>query len=261
MTNTVKVGIVAAALVATSSFSITANAGGIVDYEPAPAYSMKDPGYVSMKDAGMPPSHRCYLRADLGYSWAMDPDVGYTNAIGATFDNREYSDAVLTQFGAGCDLGHRLRGELALTYRHENEFKWFPDPVDPVYTSVRSRTAMLNLYYDFASYGSFTPYVGAGIGFAHHKVENVMFVNSPFGNNPQFGADNYELAWSLMAGVEKQVTPNISIDVGYRYIDMGDTKSKGLDNTGFVNPPLELDNLVAHELMLGVRYKIDSLFH
>ena len=45
MNKTLKVGFVAAALVATSSL---ANAGGIFE----PAYSsIKDPGYVSMKDA------------------------------------------------------------------------------------------------------------------------------------------------------------------------------------------------------------------
>ena len=261
MTKTLKVGIVAAALVATTSL---ANAGGIVEYEPDYS-SAKDGGYVSMKDAGPAPSRRCYLRADVGHSWSEEPEIGYANTLGIGFNDRSYDDAWLAQFGAGCELGHGFRGEILATFRGDNDLHVVPAPAapnDPIDTEVNSNSLMLNVYYDIANYRGFTPYVGAGIGFAHHDVENVIFSNAgALGNNPQFGDENYEFAWNVMAGVEKQISPNLSVDVGYRYIDMGDTKSKGLDNTGFVNPPVEIDDLTAHEVTVGVRYKIDSLFH
>ena len=261
MTKTLKVGIVAAALVATTSLVNTANAGGVIEYEPVYA-STKDGGYVSMKDAVAQPSRSCYLRADVGYSWSDDPSVGYTNTVGATFGNRKYGDTFFGEFGAGCALGMNLRGELSAAFRGDNDFTWYPDPVDPIFTSVNSNTFMANLYYDIGDFHGFTPYVGAGVGFAHHDVENVIFQNAgALGNNPQFGKESYEFAWSLMAGVEKQISPNMSLDLGYRYIDMGDAESRGLDNTGFINPPLELDNITAHELKVGVRYQIGSLFH
>ena len=258
MNKTLKVGFVAAALVATTSF---AHAGGIVEYEPDYS-SMKDGGYVSMKDAGPAPSRNCYLRADIGYSWSDDPSVGYDNMVGATFDNRSYGDTIFGEFGAGCELGYNLRGEVSAAFRGDNDFVWHPDPVDPIYTSVNSNTFMFNLYYDIAEIRGFTPYVGVGLGVAHHDVETVSFAPPcAFGCNSQYGKEQYEFAWSLMAGVEKQISPNMSIDVGYRYIDMGDAESEGMDNLGIMNPPLELDDLTAHELKVGVRYQIGSLFH
>ena len=241
-----------------------ANAGGIFDYEPVYS-SMKDPGYVSMKDGVAEPSRNCYLRADIGYSWSDEPEIGYANTLGISFGDRSYDDAWLAEFGAGCELGRGFRGEISAAFRGDNDLYIVPTPSlpdDPIDTEVNSNTLMFNLYYDIGDYRGFTPYVGAGIGIAHHDVENVIFSNAgALGNNPQFGDENYEFAWSLMAGVEKKISRNVSIDIGYRYIDMGDAKSKGLDNTGFINPPLELDDLTAHELKVGVRYQIGSLFH
>jgi len=261
MSNRFTVTIAAAALVATTGF---ANAGGIYDYEPAYS-SMKDPGYVSMKDEMPAPSRSCYLRADLGYSWSNDPDVNFENIFGITFQNRTYDDAWLAEFGAGCELGRGFRGEISAAFRGDNDLFVVPTPAapnDPIYTSVNSNTLMFNLYYDIANYRGFVPYVGAGLGIAFHDVENVIFSNAgPLGNNPLFGNEDTDLAWSVMAGVSKQVTPNMSIDVGYRYIDMGSIDSSGLDNTGFLNPPLEIDNITAHELKVGLRYQIGSFFH
>ncbi len=46
-----------------------------------------------------------------------------------------------------------------------------------------------------------------------------------------------------------------SIDVGYRYIDTGSVHSDHGDTGNFWNPRFKLDDMAAHELMVGVRYK------
>ena len=58
-----------------------------------------------------------------------------------------------------------------------------------------------------------------------------------------------------MAGVSYQVLPNIAIDLGYRYLSLGDAKS-GFEppaNTAFTT----VKNLSAQEFRLGFRFLFD----
>jgi len=59
---------------------------------------------------------------------------------------------------------------------------------------------------------------------------------------------------SLMAGVGWQVTDRVTLDLGYRYLDMGKAESGHIDTAGFWNPKVRLDDLTAHELKFGLRF-------
>ncbi len=248
MSKTVKLGLAALAL----SFGLASTQAGAADL-PAWGGSMKDMP-MAEEAAG------CYVGVDAGYSWSNKPDVSYENTLGITFENRTYSDTGFVEFMAGCVITHGLRAEIAFAHRGDNDLVVIPQPNDPITTSVNSDTVMFNLYYDFGNWGGVMPYVGAGVGFALHDMENVIFQNAGLlGNNPQFGDEDYAFAWAVMAGIQAPITNAVSVDLGYRYIDMGSVSSDGLDNTGFVNPPLELDNLTAHEVKLGVRVQIGNI--
>ena len=63
------------------------------------------------------------------------------------------------------------------------------------------------------------PYVGAGIGFAHHMGDvRAMSTHAA-------GGDNRLFAWALMAGFGYQLTERAILDIGYRYIDLGSVRS------------------------------------
>ena len=114
---------------------------------------------------------------------------------------------------------------------------------------------MLNAYYDLGNHGGFVPYVGAGVGGSYNKMGNVYFTGpTPF-LNEVIGSNQLSLAWSLMAGVEYKFSSRASIDVAYRYIDFGSVYSDHGDSANNWNPRFKLDDLAAHELMVGVRYK------
>ena len=68
------------------------------------------------------------------------------------------------------------------------------------------------------------------------------------------GDERWSLAWSLMAGAGYQVSERLIVDFGYRYIDMGSVKSTRVDNLGFTNPPVVVDDITAHEFKIGLRY-------
>ncbi|MGD9784165.1 MAG: outer membrane protein [Hyphomicrobiaceae bacterium] len=222
--------------------------------------------------------------------WSGDPtadgvadhyDPGYTGTMtgetyvyqGSDVANASLDNTWLGEFGAGCGSGSRgLRAEVMFGVRGDRKFDGEPndftitnnyptDPVwdepvdgDPMHTSLRTYTMMLNVYKDLGNWGGFVPYVGAGIGLAYHQLDNVYFTGNPNLTNQISGNNDLAFAWSLMAGVGYQISDRAILDVGYRYIDMGSIASQRSD-TGFnVNPAVKLDDITAHEIKVGLRY-------
>jgi opacity protein-like surface antigen len=260
-------GVAAIALTALGAPAHAADLGGSIKdgYAQPPVYAA--PAMVG--------GSSCYFRSSIGYSWSRDPQVQWT---GTTFDNIEFGNSFVGEGAIGCgSAGDRgLRGELSLAARGAKKFKAdikdsiigvvpadpitgdpaIPSPMvaDPAHTSVKTYTAMVNAYYDLGNHGGFVPYVGAGVGLAYNKMNNVYFTNSPF-NNEIIGANQLSLAWAVMAGVEYKFSQRASLDIGYRYIDTGSVHSDHGDSGNNWNPRFKLDDLAAHELMVGVRYK------
>ncbi len=205
----------------------------------------------------------CYFRTDTGYSWSSAPNGEYVgNGTDPHVYNANLKNTTLLEAGLGCGQGSRgFRAEMMAGIRNSRTFTGDVNivvnnqPVDPpIETRVQTYSMMFNTYYDFGKHAGFVPYVGAGIGFAYHKMGDVT-ITDPNSPAVQFGDEQLSFAWALMAGVGYQLSERMILDVGYRYIDMGLARSSHGDNTfAFWNPRLELDDLRAHEFKLGLRY-------
>lgn len=71
----------------------------------------------------------------------------------------------------------------------------------------------------------------------------------------------WNLAWALHAGLAYKVTPNVTVEFAYRYLDMGDGLTGDLrtfDGTNNVNNPMTFKNITSHDLKLGVRWNFDQ---
>ncbi|MER2572228.1 outer membrane beta-barrel protein, partial [Escherichia coli] len=66
-----------------------------------------------------------------------------------------------------------------------------------------------------------------------------------------YGYDN-NFAWSFGAGVRYDVTPDIALDLSYRYLDAGDASVSYKDEWGDKYKS-EVD-VKSHDIMLGVTY-------
>ena len=274
-------GVASAALVLAVNVPVTAQAA---DLGGARGGSMKDyggPMPVIQQGASGP----CYFRADVGYSWSNDPTVTWpVNSIDNTtptptttfitdkVTNTSMEGSWLAEGGVGCGWGgsRGVRLEAMLGFRGDRKITGEPgnftvtnpgpvvDPyggaVDPLHTSLRSYTLMLNAYKDLGNFGGFTPYIGAGVGAAYHQLDDVYFTGNPNLTNRIKGDNDLAFAWSLMAGVGYQISDRTTLDVGYRYIDMGKISSQRSDSAGFVNPAVHFDDLTAHEVKVGLRY-------
>ena len=297
-------GIALAALTTAASLAGTASAADLGGGQGGG--SMKD-GYVAPLPDVSRGAGPCYVRADVGYSWARDPDIKWPvsndtvtvrdDGAGGYYEvdrtsvhvtdavtNTSRENGAFGEVGAGCTLwgnassGRALRGEVMFGFRGDRKVDGEPgfytityvpetvgvdpDPVDtpviedPLHTSIKSHTLMVNLYKDLGKYGRVTPYVGAGIGVAMHDVDETFFTGNYFLPNRIEGNKDYDLAWSLMAGVGYQLTDRATLDLGYRYIDMGEASSGRVDDLGFVNPRVDIDDLAAHEIKVGLRFSL-----
>jgi len=254
-----------------------------------PCYFRADVGYSWSRDpsATWPVNNvtREWDR-DPSADGATDPDdplytgnlisESYTFA-GSNVSNASLDNTWLGEVGAGCGSGSRgLRAEVMLGFRGKRDFEGEPHnfmvtnvyPVDPVYeepvesdpmhTSLKTYTLMLNVYKDLGQFGRFVPYVGAGIGAAYHQLDNIYFTGNPNLTNQIHGNNDLAFAWSLMAGVGIQLSDRAILDVGYRYIDTGSISSQRSDTAFNVNPAVKFDDLTAHEIKVGLRYHFGS---
>ena len=91
---------------------------------------------------------------------------------------------------------------------------------------IESWVGLANAYIDLGTYHCLTPYVGGGVGFASISVLGLKDVNVP-NNSVFYGTDNTEtnFAWAVYAGLAYDVTPGLTIDLSYRYTDLGDASS------------------------------------
>ncbi|MGD9670039.1 MAG: outer membrane protein [Hyphomicrobiaceae bacterium] len=247
-----------------------------------PCYVRADVGYAwSNASASWPVNNGSFDPStdDANSNGIIDAgEITYTYA-GNAVANADLENTWLGEVGVGCGSGSRgLRAEVMLGFRGKRDFEGEPgvynpgptpgDPVpgytpppdveDPMHTSLKSYTLMLNAYYDIGKFGRFVPYVGAGIGAAYHQLDDISFTGNPALTNSIHGNNDLSFAWAIMAGVGVQLSDRAILDIGYRYLDTGSITSQRSD-TGFnVNPAVKFDDLTSHEIKVGLRYHFGS---
>lgn len=209
-----------------------------------------------------------------GYVGQANPNVGSiwteafdTNAF--TVFNNDMKSSPLYGIGIGFKRNHWLRFDLTGEYRGDAAFfamDRLPNATTPTglqtneYTAdIKSWLGLANAYWDIATWCGFTPYVGAGIGFATLTVEGLKDVNVP-ASSVFFGGSNTttNFAWAIHAGLAYEVTPDFAIDLAYRYTDLGNAKSgtaTAYDGSSSYSG-LEIRDITSNDLLLGVRYKL-----
>ncbi len=248
-------GLSRAVLAVTLGMTTAAGAADLGGYSGG---SVKD-GYMPVTTSSAGP---CYVRGDVGYSWSTAPGSEYVGNVDPSMWNQSMGDSWLFEAGIGCGSGSRgWRGEATLGTHGERTFKGtysnFPGGLPPATSEtlsadVRSHTLMFNGYYDFGKVGGFVPYVGAGVGVAYNSMGDIK--STLAGSNVVYGEDKVSFAWALMAGVGYQLSERTILDIGYRYIDLGSARGGRVDSAGFANPRLDVSDLAAHEVKVGLRY-------
>lgn len=213
-----------------------------------------------------------YLRGDIGYSNQRVDELD--NVLYSGFDTLDRGDRDFDGgpiFGVG--VGYRFNRwfRVDVTGEHRAAVDFSGNDIGTVgadifvnnYDAKKSEwLAMINAYADLGTYRGITPFVGAGIGMVRTTISGFTdYGTSTAAPVPAFayGDDNDEwsFAWALYAGLGFEITPNLTLELAYRYLDIGDAESGNLvtyDGTDTVDNPMEFNDLTSHDVRLGMRY-------
>lgn len=214
-----------------------------------------------------------YVRIDGGIKFYRDPVItfdeptlGYDVPGAGEFINESISRSGLVGVGIGFQLSNHFRADMTIDYEWPGEIYGellCPAPctiaTDPEYSietaDLTVLTILSNFYFDLPMSHGFTPYVGVGLGVARLTTSNVVGLNPDGSTGTWAGASTWNFAWALMAGIEKELNDNWSVDTSYRYLHLGDAYSvTTLGPTS--DTPINYTGIAAHEFRIGLRYSI-----
>ncbi len=121
------------------------------------------------------------------------------------------------------------------------------------------QTLFFNAYWDINTGTQFTPYIGAGLGMAFintkFKVSEYPVDDPTDVWNPSTGSKNVtNFAWNLGAGLGYDFTENWTMDIGYRFVGLGEVKTKSYDDGAGGTGYGKAGDLYQHQFAVGVRY-------
>ncbi len=177
-----------------------------------------------------------YVSGNLGAVWVVDSDLslyGEDTDVEMSFD---------TGYGVTGAIGYAVTRDMSYGYRTEIELGYRENDIDKISAKgfasesidgdISTISVMANGFIEFMPEGTFSPFVGVGVGGAN--VE---------GEDDGGSEDDTVLAYQVIAGVAFPLSQNLKIDVQYRYFATDDPEFNDLE--------VEYGT---HNAMLGLRY-------
>src|SRR5690606_4937777 len=108
-----------------------------------------------------------------------------------------------------------------------------------------------------------TPFVGAGVGMSRNTISGFTDIGGP-AYSAAYGdeASKWNFAWALHAGLAYQVSPGFTVELAYRYVNLGNAASGDIytyDGTNNVYNPMEFRDITSHDVKLGVRWSLNPV--
>ena len=241
---------------------------------------------------GPPPSFEPGPVADIGGSWYLrgDVGVGFTDygkteiktlvpgypTTGYVGRQKELGDQVFFGAGIGYEYASWLRFDVTGEYRTQAHWRYLeqdknfgPANFNNTTGKMSSAVGLANAYFDLGTWYGITPFIGAGVGVAHHMASGVSDVGLG-GYSGGIGiakaTDSTNLAWALHAGLGYFVSPNLKLELAYRYLNMGDAKvgtivcqgGAASCGTPVLQTSYKLRDIESHDFKLGMRWLLSG---
>lgn len=242
--------------------------------------SVKDVGYLPTPA----PAPSIYFRVDGGFAKYDRPGIVEDGVY--DFTDARIGSSWTAGGGIGMYFTRNIRGDITYDHRFDADVNGtLADPNAPLpgyrHFKFSSDVVLANLYYDFDMGGRFTPYVGAGLGWARNKTTTgTVTPLDPCGcyGSVDAGSTNH-VAGALMAGatwrlngrqtvvsggstkdgpVYAETGRGLYLDAGYRFLYLGKVATgPDRDDVGnIVGRDPTVDSLHAHEFRVGLRYDL-----
>lgn len=228
-----------------------------------------------------------YLRGDVGVgatqlydlrSTFIDPTV---LVPAPAFNGMSIGDAAFAGAGVGYQFNSWFRFDATAEYRTAAQYSaiqsysdiWSAPGASPcgfsarchdIYHGQHSAAVFLaNAYFDLGTWYGITPFVGGGVGVGTNWLQNFYDVSAQPAGGFGYSRDRMQtnFAWQLSAGLAYNVTPNLKLEVGYRYLDLGRFNTNVIACQGVAVCPGEVQSfsLASHDVRVGFRYVIPTL--
>ncbi len=225
-----------------------------------------------------------YLRGDIGFSNQNVKSVLDTNSAAynnvAVSQTSSFGSAGIYGGGVGYQFNNWFRADVTGEYRGKSNFTGL-DVITgtgpfagfvgtDAYTATKSEVLFLaNAYADLGTWWCVTPFVGAGIGTARVSVGNFTdtgdFINGGIQNhsfNYAGESSKWNFAWALHAGVAYKVSPGLTIELAYSYVNMGNGltgPTSSFDQvTNTTHAPFSYNSITSNDVKLGLRWELNT---
>lgn len=222
-----------------------------------------------------------YLRGDVGYNirTRQEGDFTYRTFNAGTYSSHTPSSANLSDdftfgIGVGYSFTDLLRADVTVTRLSSTyggtgpcDPSLGPDCIMMGDAEFSAYAALANVYVDLGTFVGFTPYVGAGVGYtylswddlqSHNRCAGVPCVGNSGTVHP--GESDWRFTYALMAGMSYDISDNMKLDLGYRYLNVDDGDMFSWDAAssaaGAIGVQGQDPGFTAHEVRLGLRLEL-----
>lgn len=171
-----------------------------------------------------------YLRVDAGGS-RLNDGVATIGPRAQTYGGPGWT--------AGAGLGYRFSGQFRADLT--------ADVIN--HSRFQEKLFLTNLYWDLFTFGRVTPYVGLGVGAAQVEIGASAPVAASV---PTLDRYTWQAAWAVMAGTSWAFGRDLTVNAGYRYVDLGapsfDIGARPVD--------VMLSGVQEQQFRIGLRYAL-----
>lgn len=241
-------------------FAGTAGSAIAADYyEPPVVETLPPPVYEEVDYGGW------YIRGDVDYHASKYHRGNYiTYGPPAGTGQFDFGD-LRSSFSLGAGVGYKVnkyfRTDLTFDYMFKSKFTGqttgtagscgFATCVSVDESSYSAMLLLANAYADLGTWYGVTPYIGAGIGGAHVRWDDLR--NTVGGiTTVHTGVKSWRFAYALMAGASYCLTDKLKLDVGYRYSKI--SGGRQFEYAPAAGPGFD-KGLSIHEGRAGLRYQ------
>jgi len=168
-------------------------------------------------------------------NWLNMSDAYAVAQVGYGFGYRDYKENAIMALGMGYHLNQYLHSDLTVGWRNWGKLK-----ADDKRADSWSIPALMNLYVSVPVIDRISVYGMGGLGMSYNKVKNTSLTK---------GDSKTSFAWTAGGGVAYRLNDCWSLDLGYRFSDLGEGRSKLKDATKRFRKDIK-----SHDVLLSARY-------
>jgi opacity protein-like surface antigen len=176
-----------------------------------------------------------------------------------SFDFGNLKGAFSVGGGVGYKINRYFRTDLTADYWAKSKFTGQTSDGTETSVDTSNLSALLllaNAYVDLGTWNRITPYVGAGIGGAYVRWDD-LHNSFPGVDDRHAGGKGWRFAYALMAGASYCLTDKLDLDVGYRFSHINGGKMFSYADSSAGGPgagPGFDRGMNTHEVRGGLRY-------